>query len=177
MRIILLFTLIVASSFCRSAVNHWETVVYETDNWKFLVPFASVPTNWNTIGFNDASWTNGIGGFGYGDSDDNTTFSNTISCYQRTTFNIIDINAIDVAVFNIDYDDAFVAYINGVEITRENITSVGQPLFNQPSDGLHEAVMYGGGYPFQFTISQSFLAANLINGTNVLAIQTHNESI
>ena len=37
--------------------------------------------------------------------------------------------------------------------------------------------MYNGGYPFQLTIDQAFIIANLVNGTNVLSIQTHNESI
>lgn len=177
MRVILLCILISATSFCHAAVNHWETVVYETDVWKYLIPSTAVNSTWNTIGFNDASWSTGNGGFGYGDGDDNTTFANTISCYQRISFNIVDTSAIDLAVFNIDYDDAFVAYLNGVEIARDNITSAGQPAFNQASDGLHEAVMYNGGYPFQLILNQAFIAANLVNGTNVLSIQTHNESI
>ena len=70
MRIILLWILIFASSFCNAAVNHWETVVYETDLWKYQVPTSTVNPTWNTIGFNDASWSTGNGGFGYGDGDD-----------------------------------------------------------------------------------------------------------
>ena len=156
----------------KSAVDHWETVVYENDTWKYLVPSSAVSAAWITIGFNDASWNNGAGGFGYGDGDDNTTFGSTISCYQRINFTIVDVNAIDQVILNIDYDDAFVAYLNGVEIARDNITSTGQPPYNQASDGLHEAQMYAGGYPNQIIVS----AANLQNGTNVLCVQTHNES-
>lgn len=170
----LLFLFVSNSSL--AAIDHWETVVYETDTWRYLLPSSNVNPTWTTIGFNDAPWLSGPGGFGYGDGDDNTTFSSTISCYQRRTFTIIDVSAIEQAIFNIDYDDAFVAYLNGVEITRDNITSAGQPAYNQTADGLHEAVMYSGGYPLQFIISSAFLAANLVNGTNVLCVQTHNES-
>ncbi|MDG1333919.1 MAG: CotH kinase family protein [Crocinitomicaceae bacterium] len=159
-----------------SQVDHWETVVYETDTWRYLVPSSAVPSSWNTIGFNDASWSSGQGGFGYGDGDDNTTFGTTVSCFQRIVFNITDVSAIDQAVFNMDYDDAFVAYLNGVEITRDNITSAGQPAWNQPSDGLHEAQMYQGGYPLQLIISSNFVASNLVNGQNVLCVQSHNQS-
>ena len=159
-----------------SQVDHWETVVYETDTWRYITPSSPVVASWNTIGFNDAAWSTGQGGFGYGDGDDNTTFSATLSCYQRKSFTITDVSAIDQAILNIDYDDAFVAYLNGVEITRDNITSTGQPAYNQTSDGLHEAVMYSGGYPLQFVLSSTFLTANLVNGTNVLCVQTHNES-
>lgn len=158
-------------------VDHWETVIYENDSWKYLVPSSSVNSNWNTITFNDASWNSGPGGFGYGDGDDNTLIPNTISCYQRRVFTITDLNAIEQVILNIDYDDAFVAYLNGAEISRDNISSTGQPAYNQSSDGLHEAVMYNGGYPLQVQLTPGFIAANLVQGNNVLAIQTHNESI
>ncbi|MCJ8289957.1 MAG: CotH kinase family protein [Crocinitomicaceae bacterium] len=175
-RVIFLLALIFTPIFSYSQVDHWETAVYETDTWRYLIPSNTVSGTWNTIGFNDASWSTGQGGFGYGDGDDNTTFSATVSCYQRKTFTITDLAAIDQAIFNIDYDDAFVAYLNGVEITRDNISSAGQPAWNQTSDGLHEAQMYQGGYPLQFVISSSFLASNLVSGTNVLCVQTHNQS-
>jgi hypothetical protein len=157
-----------------SQVDHWETVVYETDTWRYLVPTSSVSASWNTLGFNDASWPTGQGGFGYGDNDDNTTFGSTVSCYQRIVFNITDVSAIDQAVFNIDYDDAFVAYLNGVEISRDNITSAGQPAWDQIADGQHEAQMYQGGYPLQQVFDANFVASNLVNGQNVLCVQTHN---
>lgn len=170
------FSLMIIPLFGYSQVDHWETAVYETDTWRYLIPTGPVSSSWNTIGFNDASWSTGQGGFGYGDGDDNTTFPQTISCFQRIAFTIADVAAIDQAILNIDYDDAFVAYLNGVEITRDNISSAGQPTWNQSSDGLHEAQMYQGGSPLQFLISSNFVAANLVNGTNVLCVQTHNES-
>lgn len=175
-RIFLVVIVAFTSLFSFSQVDHWETVVYETDTWRYLVPSSAVPNTWNTIGFNDASWSTGQGGFGYGDGDDNTTFGTTASCFQRIAFTITDISAIDQAIFNIDYDDAFVAYLNGIEITRDNITSAGQPAWNQTSDGSHEAVMYNGGYPLQYVIDASFITSNLVNGTNVLCVQTHNQS-
>jgi hypothetical protein len=168
--------LLLTPAFSFSQVDHWETAVYETDTWRYLVPSSTVPNSWNTINFNDASWSTGQGGFGYSDGDDNTTFNSTISCFQRKAFTITDISAIENAIFNIDYDDAFVAYLNGVVGGGGGGGGAGQPAWNQTSDGLHEAQMYQGGYPFQFVISPSFLAANMINGTNVLCVQTHNQA-
>lgn len=174
MRTLLLLMLLLSGSISFTQVDHWETVVYENDTWRYLVPVAAVSPAWNTIGFNDASWNTGPGGFGFGDGDDNTTIPSTISCYQRITFNIVDANAVDQAVFNIDYDDAYVAYLNGVEISRSNISSAGQPAYNQLSDGQHEAQMYTGGSPDQVNIDNAFITANLVTGNNVLCIQTHN---
>ncbi len=108
-----------------SQIDHWETTVYETDTWRYILPSSPVDTLWNTLTFNDGSWLTGPVGFGYGDGDDNTTFSNTISCFQRITFTITDVSAIEKAILNIDYDDGFVAFINGVEITRGFMTDLG----------------------------------------------------
>ena len=172
-----LITVLFSTSFSsNAAVDHWETAVYESDSWRYLIPNSAVNAAWNTLGFNDASWSQGAGGFGFGDGDDNTTFGSALSCFQRRSFTVIDKTHIDLAILNVDYDDGFVAYLNGVEIARANITSVGQPAYNQTADGGHEAQMYAGGSPSQFVISAAFLAANLVDGTNVLCVQTHNQS-
>lgn len=174
MRNYLLNLLIFLPSVLIGQIDHWETVVYEDDTWRYLIPSASVNTTWTTTSFNDANWNVGSGGFGYGDGDDNTTFGSTISSYQRRIFTVIDKNVIDEMVLNIDYDDAFVAYINGFEIGRSNITSAGQPAFNQLSDGQHESQMYQGGSPDQIVLDNATVQSLLNNGNNVLCIQTHN---
>ncbi|MFT7612375.1 MAG: hypothetical protein ACI9J3_001334 [Parvicellaceae bacterium] len=159
-----------------SQVNHWETVVYEDDSWKYTLPTSPVDPLWTSISYNDISWSVGSGGFGYGDGDDNTVIpSGTISCFQRITFNIIDISKVDQAIFNYDYDDDFVAYLNGVEIARGAITGT-TPAYNAVSGGLHEAQMYSGGSPDQFILDNVTVTTLLSTGSNVLCIQTHNES-
>lgn len=168
----LLFVFIPFMSF--SLIDHWETVVYESDTWRYLVPTNAVSTTWINPTFNDASWSTGIGGFGYGDNDDNTTFGQTISSYQRIQFNIVDVSAIEMMVLNVDYDDGFVAYLNGVEIARENLSGNGQPAYNQLASGQHEAVMYQGGYPNSYTFDLAQVQGLLNNGSNVLCIQVHN---
>ena len=161
----------------KAQVDHYETVVYENDTWKYIVPSSTVNTFWNTVAYDDSGWLTGPGGFGMGDGDDNTVLAGgTVSVYQRIIFNVVDINALENIIFNIDYDDAFVAYINGVEICRADISSAGQPAYNQTADGLHEAQLYQGLYPFQAEIDINFIQAYLNNGNNVLAVQTHNQS-
>ena len=77
-----------------------------------------------------------------------------------------------------DYDDAFVAYLNGVEIARDNIGEVGDhPAYNQLSDGFHESLMYQGGSPDYFYLINLKTSGLLLPGDNVLAIQVHNQSL
>ncbi len=159
-------------------IDHWETAVFDNDIWKYFVGSSEPDTNWRKLAFNDTGWLQGQGGIGYGDGDDNTVIASTVSLYMRRTFTVVDTSKIEEAVLNIDYDDAFVAYLNNVEIARSNIGVVGDhPPFNQQSTGLHEAQMYQGGNPDQFLLNTQALKANLLPGNNVLSVQIHNENI
>ena len=159
-------------------IDHWETAVFDNDIWKYLVGTSEPSANWRQISFNDASWPQGQGGIGYGDGDDNTVIASTVSLYLRKSFNIVDTSKIEEAVLNVDYDDAFVAYLNDVEIARANVGVVGDhPAYNQTSIGLREAEMYQGGVPQQFLINTQVLKANILPGNNVLSVQVHNENI
>ena len=158
--------------FTFSQIDHWESVVLPGDNWDYLVPTSQPSTNWNQLGFNASSWSTGPSGFGFGDEDDATVISPTMSVYIRKTFEITDATAVGYMVLDIDYDDGFVAYLNGQEIAR-NLVSGDVPAFNQSSDGNHEALLYQGYGPERFEVDPLLLNT----GTNILAVQVHNQSI
>lgn len=158
-------------------IDHWETVVYEDDLWKYILPGSPVNPNWADTTFNDSSWLQGQGGFGYGDGDDNTVIPTTISCFQRKVFQILDTSDIESMVINLDYDDGFVVYINGNEIARHNMTSSGMPAYNHFASGLREAEMYQGIYPTQIEIDPVRTKSLLHPGDNVIAIQVHNDNL
>ena len=175
---IILLLLVSSSISWAQSVNHWETVVYAADTWSYFVGKSEPPANWNTLGFVDTIWSNGAGGIGYGDGDDATEIEATISLYMHIKFSILDTVVISKAVFNMDYDDAFVAYLNGVEITRANIGTRGDyPTYDQTSAGFREAAMYQGGGPEYFYLTSQQAADLFAQGENVLAIQIHNENI
>ena len=76
-------------------------------------------------------------------------------------------------LLDIDYDDGFVAYINGVEIARANISG-SPPTHDTTTNIEHEAQMYWGGNPERFIIENA--DEFLFDGENVLSIQVHNIS-
>ena len=79
-------------------------------------------------------------------------------------------------LFHIDYDDAFVAYLNGSEIARSNIGTPGiVPEYDQTADTYLEAQIYQGGLPQYFPIDD--LGSLLVEGQNVLSIQGHNYTL
>ena len=128
--------LIMASDKDRSdMISGWETVIDVGDPWYYFVPTQELPSNWNQPGFNASNWSIGPSGFGYGDGDDNTEISNTISVFLVKPFSITDFEQIKKIAFHIDYDDGFVAYLNGNEIARDNIEG-SPPPFNQGTSNM-----------------------------------------
>jgi hypothetical protein len=156
-------------------VNHWEMVVAAADTWYYFPGTAEPPVAWADKNFNIISWASGPGGIGFGDSDDGTTISPVPSVFLRTNFTITDISNISWAILHVDYDDGYVAYLNGHEIARANIGIVGvRPLFNSYSIVEHEAKLYQGGIPEIFIIQKDTIKKYMLAGTNVLAMQVHN---
>lgn len=154
-------------------IDHWETAVFADDNWQYRTGESGFPTDWFTVNFNDNSWDTGEGGFGYGDGDDGTTIGFTNSVFLRRKFDITDISKINAFVLNADYDDGFVAYLNGEELARANLGEVGTPpAYNENTFTDHEANLYQDEQPeyFHFQNAANFLQ----NGENTLAIQVNN---
>ena len=127
------------------------------------------------LNFNETVWTADHGGIGFGDGDDNVIIPVGPSVMLRKTFTIPDTSQILKAVLLMDYDDGFVAYLNGVEIARANIGTAGfRPLWNSLAGYSHEALSYRGFPLDSFNISPSVFKSALKPGTNVLAIEVHN---
>jgi hypothetical protein len=158
-------------------VDHYESIVYDSDEWRYHVGTSDPGSTWKNMTFDDSAWPASPGGFGYGDNDDRTVVPSTISVFIRKKFNIIDKDVIESGWLHVDYDDGFVAYLNGTEIARASMGTASPVAYNQSSEGLHEATMYQVGRPEGFPISKATLASLLVEGENVLAVEVHNESV
>ena len=140
--------------------------------WNYLIPSTQPDSSWLLPEFDDSEWLEGNSGFGYGDEDDETLIDPTMSIYLRHQFELEDLDAMDSALFFMDYDDGFVAYLNGIEITRGNAGEPGEFVaWNQNLVIDHEAVLYSGGIPDVYPVD---FASLLLEGTNTLAIEVHN---
>lgn len=169
--------LVFASGKDRSvAVDHWEQVVGAGATWQYLVPNAQPAANWNDLAYQPLGWGSGPSGFGYGDNDDATALPvGTMSVYLRYAFNVSNLADISSAVLHMDYDDGFVAYLNGYEIARAGLNG-SPPAYNAGANADHEALMYQSLDPEPYTFSEAFLQLALRQGANVLAVQVHNRS-
>ena len=150
-----------------------DPLVPAGDEWRYFkgTQEPSDPINaWREVGFDDSGWLSGRAGFGFGDGDDATNLSdmqgNYISVYLRKSFTVGDPSQLGAVTFRIDYDDGFVAYLNGVEVARKGLT--GNPPAHTQAASSHEA-----GDVESFPVTTSVLRT----GANVLALQVHNVAV
>ncbi len=149
------------------------TVINIGDNWKYFKGTSNPAAGWTDVSFDDSGWLLGPTGIGFGDGDDATDLSDMqgsyVTVYTRKTFNVTDVSYVTGMTLNVDYDDGFVAYINGQEVTRANMPA-GTPAFDTGASAQHEA-----GTPEAFDLSA--YTGSLLAGTNVLTIEIHNRNI
>lgn len=102
--------------------GHQVKYIHDPDN-------SNIPDTWIQVTFNDKDWKDGISGVGFSDNDDNTTTpSALISIWTRYRFNAPNADKIKELVLLADYDDAYIAWLNGVRIA----SSPGAPAGNPP---------------------------------------------
>ena len=161
-------------NFLSAQTNHWETAIFANDTWKYFVGNSEPNAFFRLDAFDDRDWKLGKGGIGYGDGDDSTVIEACYSLYMRKPFNVTDTSKISEAILSIDYDDGFVAYINGIEIARSGVIGAYPPYNTGATD--HEAKLYAGGVIENFYIPKQLLSKSLQIGINIFSLQVHNSN-
>ena len=172
--ILLILATVVHFSLYSQTTDHWESIFGDGDSCPYLVPDQDIGTAWRNTGFDDNGWEIGLPGFGYEDDDDVTILPyGTQSIYMRVEFTVNNISDITDMYLDVDYDDGFVAYLNGIEVARENVQD---PIsWNMELENYREAIMYTGVNPYRFKIGE-YISSALNTGTNVLAVEVHNQN-
>ncbi|MCK5078165.1 MAG: chitobiase/beta-hexosaminidase C-terminal domain-containing protein, partial [Calditrichia bacterium] len=150
--------------------------IREGDSCRYWNVQSAIDTSWIHSDFDDSQWLIGVTGLGYDDGDDATIIQGAKCIYLRQEFFIEDWSTVKKMVFHVDFDDAFVAYLNGYEIARENIGVPGVPPgYQETAITYTEPKICYGENPFQYIISN--IQTLLQTGENVLSIQVHNSGI
>jgi len=104
--------------------NH-QPVFPEHAEWNYLAGKSLHPAKgWTGLAFDTSNWKTGKAGFGYSDKDDNTVLDmedKFTVVYTRKEFELNDLKEVQNLGLAIRYDDAFIAYINGVEVLRNGV--------------------------------------------------------
>ena len=149
-----------------ASIPFFTTLIESGAEWKFLLPDKEREQRtdgWTTLEFDDSHFATGQAGFGYGDEDDATEVpAGTTAVLLRHEFQLDSSFRTESLILQVNYDDGFVAYLNGVRVAAMN-ASEGVPNLESSSRGNHEA-----GVPERFDISAH--ADQLRDGKNVLAV-------
>lgn len=170
---VLFLTLIVASfALVNAYANSMDTTLIPArSEWKYDAGAPSVTsTAWTTVAFDDSNWPSGHAGFGYGDDDDRTELDDMRGNYQglkiRHLFDIENPDSVDALHLYLRFDDGFIAYINGQEVARKQVSDDREQWVAQD----HESDDFE-----HFAIDNA--AEVLTAGFNVLAIAGINRSL
>src|SRR3954470_23909677 len=138
-----------------------EVLVPLKADWRYLkgTAEASNPTTaWRDISFDDSSWPSGKAPIYYGENIGPGVLlsdmrSNYTTVFLRTRFVLTNALEIDRLALRTLVDDGFIAWINGTEVARFNVT--GDKLYNGVADATIEMTW----------VTNSFAApASLVNG-------------
>ncbi|NLH44065.1 MAG: DUF2271 domain-containing protein [Planctomycetes bacterium] len=144
----------------------------EGDIWTYFEGYSYPGDGWNDVGFAaGADWKTGPAGIGFGDGDDATVLdmvNRYTTVYMRYRFDIPAPADITGMKFKVDYDDGFVAYLNGREVMRRGVPE-GQDERTTAQN--HAASVEGGQIE---TLDLGAYIGDLRAGGNVFAIEVHN---
>ncbi|NLF39674.1 hypothetical protein GX586_09530 [bacterium] len=136
-------------------------------------PRMGMRPQWHEVTFDDREWRAGRGGLGYraaGAGTSVTCPAGSVSCYLRHAFvpSPADLERGDPVILTIDFEEGFVAYLNGVEIKRRAVEAPGGFSYH---DQFASHTLRTAGVPESFAIG---IASNVLRtGTNVLAVHVH----
>jgi len=148
-----------------------QPVIEKGADWQYLAGGRPGP-GWMRPDFDAQGWQVSAAGFGYSDDDDKTVLKDMKGRYSvvyiRKSFEISGIENIGELGLMINYDDAFIAYLNGREVLR---VGVGRGSGAKASRiASHEA------QGFEYFSIESGVDL-LRDGVNVLAIEGHNDDL
>ena len=164
-------TLVVSTGAALADDGHESLPINIGNPWRYFKGLTAPPADWASRDFDDSQWLRGPSSFGIG-AENHATVLNDMrnrytSLFIRRRFYVEDPAAIHALMLDMQFDDGFVAYINGVEAARANVT--GEP----PPHNAGAWPPHVIGTPENYPVSQAALKS-LVPGYNVLAIQGHN---
>jgi hypothetical protein len=144
----------------------------KNSEWTYLAGSHPEGAKWTELKFDAKGWKKGQAPFGYAYREARTVLDDMkgkySSIYMRHEFEVEQADYIAEIGLMINYDDGFVAYLNGKEVVRKGVGKGSGKDAQQVKS--HDATKYGY---FQLKDFEKHLRT----GTNVLTIEGHNSSL
>lgn len=175
------FCAIIILSFSQQFISAQYIIITRDSAMHYLAATSEPDPNWLQPGFDDSGWTVDTGIIGFGDDNDDVLVpTNTKSLYLRYKFNVKDKSKWVRASFLADYDDGYIAYLNGKEIIRVNVDdTIKNPAFDQLTNRSHDWEFQRPGKVavIAYYLDSLLLDTCLVNGENTIAVHVMNDSM
>lgn len=151
------------------------SLIHGGDTWSYSDTGADYGTNWSQPGFDDSQWSSGVGRFGYGEAADATLISygssstnENVTTYFRKKIVVPWNQYFTNLNFRLTQSAGAIVYLNGREMYRTNMPA-------GPIGYTNLATTTLTGDP-EYIYYQTNIAATLPPGTNVVAVEAHQNS-
>ncbi len=159
------------------------TLVASNGTWKYNDQGVDLSTAWRPLSYSDVTWSNGVAQLGFGDSDEavgglirktNAAGAQLHCYYFRKTFVSSNVNQFATLSLWLLRDDGGVVYLNGNEVFRSDSMPPTQFVINYNT----LATNYNNGAaPPDNTVDKATISAtNLVLGTNIIAVEIHQQA-
>ncbi len=156
-----------------SPVPVYVPAIARGEVWKYFDEGSKPAENWTASNYADTSWKSGASRLGFGGNGSFATALNryvgggssgtqVTTFYFRRKFTMPDgAESITALKASLDCDDGYIAYVNGVEVGRDQVNSTDYSAFATGTNmGEREAIW-------------TFPAGTLVEGENVIAVEVH----
>ena len=142
--------------------------------WKYLDDGSEQGMAWRATEFDDSAWKQGPAQLGYGDRDEATVVefgessaNKHITTYFRHSFDVQNVDRLTDFTVDLLRDDGAIIYVNGQEVARDNL----------PAGEVDSTTVAGDDKKDEDEFYQTVVdPALLVDGTNVIAVEVHQES-
>ena len=147
--------------------------------WRYLDTGANLGTNWTRLNYSEAGWKSGLTRLGYGNDGEvlptvsfgPSASSKYITTYFRRTFMAPTGAVYTNLTFKLLRDDGAVVWLNGRELYRSNMPEAPAAITH-----LTIASTSVGGADEQTFFITSVPATSMVAGTNILAVEIHQQA-
>jgi hypothetical protein len=147
--------------------RRWVTV---GDSARYFRGRSEPPGNWFQASFDEGDWETGATDIGYGRGNLGTSLTDMkdqyVTIYLRHSFTLDELEQARRYTLAVATNGGFYAYLNGKFLASDNVSRPGHTEPAQQAQALETRFFELGA-----------LAAHLVDGDNVLAIQAHNSAV
>jgi len=159
-----------------TALAQTDQLVAPGATWSYLDDGSDQGSAWTGLSFDDSGWASGPAQLGYGDGDEATVVDfgpdpndKYVTTWFRREFAVADASAYVALTVRLLRDDGAVVHLNGHEIARSNLPA-------GPIDYRTPAISTVSGAAEDAFFALHVTATWLVSGTNVLAVEIHQQS-